>query len=92
MRFSEWLGRRMGESSNPEMGKLKDQEREILNKMGFLKDPAGRLMGFNAHTFRQLSEKLKEVRARIKELEGYDAPSSGEVKPIPAWIQGRKAV
>jgi hypothetical protein len=82
----------MGESSNPELGRLKDQEREILNKMGFLKDPEGRLIGFNAHTFRQLSEKLKEVRARIKELEGGGGDAAQEIKPIPAWIQSRRAV
>jgi len=94
-KFSEWLERRIGESSNPDLGGLKDQEKEILNKMGLLKDPAGRIIGFNAYTFRQLSEKLKEVRARIKTIEkkeNVEKEEGGGAKQLPSWLQSRRAV
>jgi hypothetical protein len=92
MRFSEWLEKRLAEHLNPELEGLKRQEQQLLMSMEMRKDPMGRIMGFNKAGYIDAANKLKEVRARIKELESGAAPSSNEVKPIPAWIQGRKAV
>jgi hypothetical protein len=92
MRFSKWLESRMLETMNPELEGLKRQEQQLLMSMEMRKDPMGRVIGFNKAGYTDAANKLKEVRARIKELEGKTASSNDEVKPIPAWIQGRRAV
>jgi len=45
--------------------------------MELRKDPMGRIMGFNKAGYIDAANKLKEVRAKIKELEGGATPSSG---------------
>jgi hypothetical protein len=92
MRFSQWLERRLAEALDPELEGLKRQEHQLLMSMDMRKDSMGRLVGINKAGYTDAANKLKEVRAKIKELEGGNAPSSGEVKPVPAWIQSRRAV
>jgi hypothetical protein len=98
MRFSEWLETKLAEVLNPELDRLKKDEKQLIMSMEMRKDPMGRLMGFNKAGYIDAANKLKEVRARIRELEG-GAVSSGdpisptsEIRPVPAWIQSRRAV
>ena len=87
MRFSEWIERRLAEALNPELDRLKHEEKRLVASMEGRKDPStGSLIGINKAGYVDAANKLKEVRAKIK------ASESGEVKPIPAWIQGRRAV
>lgn len=88
MRFSEWLERRVVESLNPELERLKREEKLLLMSIEGRKDPSGAIYGINKAGVIDAMNKLKEVRAKIKELEG----SKDDVKPLPAWMQGRKAV
>jgi hypothetical protein len=91
MSFSEWLKNRLVESLNPELEGLKRQEQQLLMSMEMRKDPMGRITVVNRAGYIDAENKLKEVRARIKELESRGDPDQ-EIKPIPAWIRGRRAV
>jgi predicted translin family RNA/ssDNA-binding protein len=92
MKFSKWLKKRIVETLNPELNNLKRQEQQILMSMEMRKDPNGAIYGINKAGYVDAANKLKEVRAKIKELESSAVPSSGEVKPVPAWIQSQKTV
>lgn len=90
MRFSEWLERRLKESLSPELSRLRDEEKRLLSSMEGRKDPAtGMVVGINKAGYVDAANKLKEVRTRIKELEGS---VKGQIRPVPAWIKNNKAV
>lgn len=88
MRFSEWLERRVVEELNPELERLKRDERLLLMSIEGRKDSNGMVHGINRAGVIDAMAKLKEVRAKIKALEA----GGPEVKPLPAWMQGRRAV
>ena len=93
MRFSHWLERRLSEALSPELNRLKREEKQLLMSMENRKDPmTGAVLGVNKAGYIDAANKLKEVRARIKELEGGAVSSGDEVRPVPAWIQSRRAV
>lgn len=93
MRFSKWLERRLAEALNPELDRLRREEKQLIMSMEMRKDPmTGAVVGINKAGYITAAEELKKVRARIKELEGGTTSSGDEVRPIPAWIQSRKAV
>lgn len=93
MRFSEWLERRLSEGLNPELDRLKREEKQLLMSMENRKDPmTGAVVGINKAGYIAAARELEKVRAKIKELEGVLAPSEDKVRPIPGWIQSRRAV
>lgn len=87
MRFSEWLERRVAEALDPELDRLKRDEKLLLMSIEGRKDSKGMVHGINKAGVIDAVAKLKEVRAKIKAKE-----SGSEAKPIPAWMQGRRAV
>lgn len=100
MRFSEWLETRLSEALNPELDRLKREEKQLLMSMEMRKDPrTGAVLGINKAGYITAAEELKKVRARIKEL--GDAGVSEAPKPsvvgtktgsLPSWMQGRRAI
>lgn len=98
MRFSEWLETRLAEALNPELDRLKKDEKQLIMSMEMRKDPMGRVLGINKAGYISAAEELKKARARIRELEGGAASSgdpmspTSEIRPVPAWIQSRRAV
>jgi hypothetical protein len=86
MRFSEWLEKKLCEALNPELESLRRQEKQLLMSMEMRKDPSGAIYGINRAGYMDASNKLKEVRAKIKELEGSGDPKQ-TTKPIPDWIR-----
>lgn len=91
MKFSAWLERRLTESLNPELDKLRRDEKLLLMSIEGRKDPMGRVLGVNAAGYVGAVRDLKELRAKIKEIEAK-ADKKDEPKPLPAWMQSRKAV
>lgn len=94
MKFSNWLKKRLNESLNPELERLKREEKQLIMSMEMRKDPrTGAIMGINKAGYIDAANRLKEIRAKIKELEGGNkSTTNSEVKPVPAWMQGKKAV
>jgi hypothetical protein len=45
---------------------LKKEEEDLLKKLDLLKDPQGRFIGFNAHTAKQVMERIKEIRKMLE--------------------------
>lgn len=90
MKFSEWLERRLIESLNPELEGLKRDEKLLLMSIEGRKDPSGAIYGINKAGAIDAINKLKEVRARIKELENQEG--KGNIRPLPSWMQGKKAI
>lgn len=86
MKFSEWLQK---ESLNPELERLKREEKLLIMSMEGRKDSRGAVHGINKAGYIDAANKLKEVRAKIKALENDE---HNNVRPIPKWLQGRKAV
>jgi len=93
MKFSKWLKKRIVETLNPELNNLKRQEQQILMSMEMRKDPNGAIYGINKAGYVDAANKLKEIRARIKELESKENTNSSDgIMPIPDWIKNRKTV
>lgn len=88
LRFPEWLERRLAESLDPELERLKHDEKLLLMSIEGRKDPKGMIVGINKAGAIDAVNKLKEIRAKIKALEA----SKDKTKPLPAWMQGRKAI
>ena len=91
MRFSKWIERSLDEVLNPELDRLKRDERMLVSAMDGRKGHGGAVYGINKAGFVDAMNKLKEVRAKIKDIEASDATKSDK-KPIPAWIQSKRAV
>lgn len=91
MRFSEWIEKKIVETLNPELERLKREEKLLVMSMEGRKDSRGAVHGINKAGYIDAAKKLKEVRARIKEIE-EGAEDKKDVRPIPAWLKGRKAV
>lgn len=93
MTFSEWLEKRIAENLNPEIERLKRDEKLLLMSIENRKDPMGRVLGVNMAGYTDATRKLKEIRAKIKAIEEKDSPATEKgTRPLPAWMQGRKAV
>jgi len=86
--FSKWAENRMSEQLNPDLERLKRDEKLLLMSIEGRKDPSGAIYGINKAGAIDAINKLKEVRAKIKALEA----SKDTTKPLPAWIQGRKVI
>lgn len=87
MKFSEWLKVRIKEALDPELDRLKRDEKLLLMSIEGRKDPMGRVLGVNKAGYLQAVEELKQLRAKIKAKEGDQG-----AKPLPAWMHDRKAV
>jgi hypothetical protein len=46
--------------------RLKKEEEDLLKKLDLLKDPQGRFIGFNAHSAKQVMERIKEIRRMLE--------------------------
>lgn len=92
MKFASWLENRLTESLlSPELDRLKRDERMLLMSIEGRKGPNGAIVGINKAGVIDAMNKLKEVRARIAELEAK-SDDKGKAGPIPSWIRDRKVV
>lgn len=77
MRFSDWLETRVAGSLNPELDRLRKDEKQLIMSMEMRKDPmTGAVVGINKAGYITAAEELKKVRARIRELEGGEVRES----------------
>lgn len=91
MRFSEWIKRKLNESLNPELERLKREEKLLLMSIEGRKDSKGMVHGINKAGVIDAMAKLKEVREKIKALE-MPKSDPGKVGQVPAWLRGKEAV
>lgn len=63
--FQEWLNKTV---ENPE--ELKKKLQKLTNQLGLVTDPQGRSIGFNAHTAKQIMDQIKEIKEKLKTIEG----------------------
>jgi hypothetical protein len=80
---------RLGESLNPELDRLKRDERLLLMSMQGRVDPMGMVIGINKKGYYDAMKELKSVREKIKAIESK-VDKSGRVSPTPDWIKNRK--
>ena len=57
------------ESLNPELDRLKREEKMLVMSIEGRKDPMGRVLGINRAGYEEATRKLKEIREKIKSLE-----------------------
>ena len=89
MRFSAWLESRIAALPDPNLERLKRDERMLLASIENRKGHGGVAVGINAAGIMDAMNKLKEVRGKIEAIEKKGQAST---KPLPAWIQGKRAV
>lgn len=89
MRFSAWLESKMAALPDAGLERLKRDEKLLLMSIEGRKDPNGMIVGINRAGVVDAMNKLKEVRAKIKAIE---EKGQGSAKPLPAWMQGKKAI
>lgn len=91
MKFSRWIERRLSEALNPELDRLKRDERLLLMSIQGRVDPMGMVTGINKKGYDDAMRDLKSLREKIKSIESK-GEETGEVSPIPDWIKNNKAV
>ena len=91
MKFSKWIEKKLNENLNPEIDRLRREEKMLLMSIEGRKDPNGMIIGINKAGVVDAMNRLKEVRSKIKELEG-SAPAKSDISPVPSWIKNNKAV
>lgn len=91
MKFSKWIERRLSEALNPELDRLKRDEKLLLMSIQGRVDSMGMVTGINKKGYEDAMRDLKSLKEKIKAIESK-GEEADKISPIPDWIKNNRAV